>query len=335
MTFWKWSRTASANATADSTCPFPEGMAPSAVNDGVRGAMAAAAKHRDDIAGAIVTGGTSTAYTVSSYQVFDSFAHLDGAMIAFTPHATNGATVTLNVDGLGAKPLRSAPSVELLAGTLIQTAPYVALYNNTDGVWYLHGFFGQAYNVPLLGSIDYFGTTAPNSGFIFPRGQALSRATYAAAFAIMGTTYGSGDGSTTFNVPDLSGRVTAMLELSQARLTSTYFAGNSTLMGATGGADHTSNTVAQANLPSVNFALSISLPSYAVPNESGAANLNHGDNNYAAMGPSGGTPGTPTTLLAQPNGSATGTAASGGSGTALQVNSMQPTIICNKILRII
>jgi microcystin-dependent protein len=241
----------------------------------------------------------------------------------------------LNVDGLGAKPLRSAQGVELPAGTLVQTAPYVALYNNTDGAWYLHGFFGQAYSVPLLGCVDYFGTTAPNSSFIFPRGQALSRATYAAAFAIIGTTYGSGDGSTTFNVPDLSGRVTAMLELSATRLTSTYFGSNSTLMGATGGADHSSNTIAQANLPSVSFALSISLPNYAVPNESGAANLNHGDNTFAAMGPSGGISGNPNTLQATPMSAATGTAASGGGGTALQVNSMQPTITCNKVLRII
>src|SRR3954463_3824906 len=116
MTFWKWSRTASINATADSTCPFPEGMAPSAVNDGVRGAMAALAKYRDDRSGTIVTGGSSTAYTVTSYQGFDTLAHMDGTMIAFTPHATNGATVTLNVDGLGARPLRSAPGADLLAG---------------------------------------------------------------------------------------------------------------------------------------------------------------------------------------------------------------------------
>jgi phage-related tail fiber protein len=36
-------------------------------------------------------------------------------------------------------------------------------------------------------------------------GAAVSRTTYAALFAITGTTYGSGDGSTTFNVPDLRG----------------------------------------------------------------------------------------------------------------------------------
>jgi microcystin-dependent protein len=304
-------------------------MAPSAVNDGVRGAMAAVAKYRDDIAGAIVTGGTSTAYTLFSYQGFDSLAHMDGAMIAFAPHATNGATVTLNVDSLGAKPLRSGQGVELLAGTLIQTAPYVALYNNTDGAWYLHGFYGQAYNVPLLGSIDYFGTTAPNSSFIFPRGQALSRTTYAAAFAIMGTTHGSGDGSTTFNVPDLSGRVTAMIELSASRLTSTYFGGNSTLMGATGGADHTSNTIAKANLPAYNLDLSgTSVTVWARANT----------NISSATGPTtvldqltAGNPGTGSNAVYP----ISGNIPLGGIGTALAVGSLPPTITCNKILRII
>src|SRR5271156_2080280 len=103
MTLYKWSQTASSDATADSTINWAEGQAPSSVNDSARAMMAATAKYRDDIAGAIVTAGSSTAYTVSSYQVFDTLAHLNGQMIAFTPHTTNGATVTLNVDSLGAK----------------------------------------------------------------------------------------------------------------------------------------------------------------------------------------------------------------------------------------
>ncbi len=251
MTFWKWSQTASTNGTADSTCPFPEGMAPSAVNDGVRGAMAALAKYRDDIGGLTATAGTSTAYTYSSYQVFDSLAHMNGAMIAFAPHATNGATVTLNVDGLGAKPLRSAPSVELPAAMIIQGTPYAATYNNSTGEWILHGLYGNPYNVPLLAGFDYWDTVAPNSCFIFPLGQALSRTTYAAAFARLGTTYGSGDGSTTFNVPDLGGRVRVMKEASASRLTSSFFGGNSTVMGATGGAE--SQTLTLTQLPSANL----------------------------------------------------------------------------------
>ena len=183
MTLYKWSQTASADATADSTINWAEGQAPSSVNDSARAMMAATAKYRDDIAGAIVTTGTSTAYAVSSYQVFDTLAYLAGQTIAFTPHTTNAATVTLNVGLLGAMPLRSAPGVELLAGTIIQGTPYVAVYNNSDAAFYLQGLFGNPYNVPLLGGMDFWDTIAPNSSFIFPAGQAISRTTYSAAFA--------------------------------------------------------------------------------------------------------------------------------------------------------
>jgi len=55
----------------------------------------------------------------------------------------------------------------------------------------------------------YFLSAAPNSSFAFPAGQGLSRTTYAALFALMGTTYGAGDGSTTFNLPSLGGRFLA------------------------------------------------------------------------------------------------------------------------------
>src|SRR6195256_2553926 len=93
--------------------------------------------------------------------------------------------------------------------------------------------------------MDYWGSTAPNSSFIFPLGQAISRTTFAAAFAIMGTTYGAGDGSTTFNVPDKTGRASVMKEASATRLTSTFFGGNSTVLGAVGGSESHTLTTAQ------------------------------------------------------------------------------------------
>lgn len=43
------------------------------------------------------------------------------------------------------------------------------------------------------------------AGFLACNGAAVSRTTYAALFAVLGTTYGAGDGSTTFNLPDLRG----------------------------------------------------------------------------------------------------------------------------------
>lgn len=56
------------------------------------------------------------------------------------------------------------------------------------------------------GTVVMWTTDAAPTGFLLCYGQAVSRATYSALFAVIGTTYGSGDGSTTFNVPDLRGR---------------------------------------------------------------------------------------------------------------------------------
>lgn len=52
------------------------------------------------------------------------------------------------------------------------------------------------------------GPTAP-AGWAFCYGQAVSRVTYAGLFAVVATLYGAGDGATTFNLPDLRGRVVA------------------------------------------------------------------------------------------------------------------------------
>jgi microcystin-dependent protein len=202
------------------------------------GALASTSMFREDIAGAIVTGGTSTAYTVSSHRVYDTLAHLDGNIIAFTPHATNGiGGVTLSIDGLTAKPLRTAPSTELLQGVLIQGTPYLALYNNTDGAFYLHSFFGNPLSIPLGFTLNGYASSVPNSYFAIPNGQAISRSTYAGLFSLLGTTYGSGNGTTTFNIPDETGCVEAMQEASATRLTSNGWGGDSTTVGSRSGVD--------------------------------------------------------------------------------------------------
>jgi microcystin-dependent protein len=56
-----------------------------------------------------------------------------------------------------------------------------------------------------VGEISIWGTNTAPSKTLFLRGQAISRSTYAALFALWGTTYGVGDGTTTFNVPDTQG----------------------------------------------------------------------------------------------------------------------------------
>lgn len=65
--------------------------------------------------------------------------------------------------------------------------------------------------VPVGSIFPYAGATAPTN-YLLCYGQAVSRATYAVLFAVLGTAYGTGDGSTTFNLPDLRGRVIAALD---------------------------------------------------------------------------------------------------------------------------
>lgn len=62
--------------------------------------------------------------------------------------------------------------------------------------------------VPTGSMMAYAGSSAP-SGWLLCAGQAVSRTTYAALFSAISTAYGAGDGSTTFNLPDLRGRIPA------------------------------------------------------------------------------------------------------------------------------
>jgi microcystin-dependent protein len=324
MTLYKWSQTASADATADSTINWAEGQAPSSVNDSARAMMAAAAKYRDDIAGAIMTAGSSTAYMVSSYQAFDTLAHLSGQMIAFTPHVTNAATVTLNVDALGDKPLRSAPGVELQAGTIIQGTPYVAVYNNADAAFYLQGFFGNPYNIPIGAGLDFWGATAPNSSFVFPVGQAISRTTYSTLFSLVGTTYGSGDGSSTFNLPDRRGRVSVQLDPAGGTINSATMSPDGKTLGARGGEQL--HTLASSEMPSHSHGVNDSGHSHAASVRLGTTV------NSPAIIQGGSADNASFNFSTAP--ALTGiTIQNAGGGNAH--NNMQPSIACNYIMRIL
>ena len=93
------------------------------------------------------------------------------------------------------------------------------------------------------GSVQpYAATTAP-TGWLLCDGTAYSRTTYVRLFNLIGTTFGAGDGSTTFNVPPLNGRVVVALDnlggTSANRITGAW----ADSLGGTGGAEtHTLTT---------------------------------------------------------------------------------------------
>ena len=82
------------------------------------------------------------------------------------------------------------------------------LFNSTTTSF--EGYNGSAWGelaagVPV-GTILTFGASTPPSGFLECNGSAISRSTYASLFSILSTTHGAGDGSSTFNLPDLRGQ---------------------------------------------------------------------------------------------------------------------------------
>lgn len=65
--------------------------------------------------------------------------------------------------------------------------------------------------LPIGAVVSYAGLNTP-TGWLICDGRAISRTTYANLFAIIGTQYGAGDGSTTFNIPNLKGKVVVGLD---------------------------------------------------------------------------------------------------------------------------
>ena len=90
-----------------------------------------------------------------------------------------------------------------------------------------------------IGTITPFGAASIPSGWLECNGAAVSRTTYADLFAVIGMTYGSGDGSTTFNLPDFRGRA------SVGQGTGSGLSPRA--LGATGGAE--THTLIEAELP--------------------------------------------------------------------------------------
>jgi microcystin-dependent protein len=94
--------------------------------------------------------------------------------------------------------------------------------------------------VPAGAIMPYAGASVPD-GWLLCYGQAISRTTYAALFTAISTTYGEGDTSTTFNIPDLRGRVVAgqddMGGSSANRLTDQSGGLDGDTLGDTGGSE--------------------------------------------------------------------------------------------------
>lgn len=339
---YSWSTTASSNTSLDGLT-WAEGMQAGSVNNSARQMMASIRAFVADLAGATQAGGTANALTLTSNAGIDSLT--DGRVVAFTATATNTGSATLNVNVLGTKALRkmgNAGDMDLEGGEIQNGGIYVVRYSTAadtaSGGWIVEN--PTSSGVPVATVLDYAGSTAP-AGFLMCYGQNVSRTTYASLFSVIGTTYGTGDGSTTFTLPDARGRVSAgkddMGGTSADRLTNQSGGVDGDTLGASGGAETHALTTAQ-------LASHTHGPGSLAGSTSTAGNHTHyvggtynasglgSTGNYVASYPAANNPATSAAGDHTHTVSITsGTTGSEGSGNAH--NNVQPTIIFNKIIK--
>jgi microcystin-dependent protein len=96
-----------------------------------------------------------------------------------------------------------------------------------------------------VGEIKIWPTATAPSKFLLCAGQAISRTGYSALFAVIGTTFGAGDGTTTFNVPDLRGRFPLGLDNMGGTSANRETDAAADTIGGSGGAETVTLTAAQ------------------------------------------------------------------------------------------
>lgn len=146
--------------------------------------MAAVKAARDDAIDAVTNGAGAA---------LDTLAELSAAL---GDDANYAATVTA---ALATKAPLASPS---LTGTpLVPTALFGTNTTQVASTAFVQAALAGFGSVPT-GFVGHFNGSSAPDGWLKRNGAAVSRVTYSALFAVIGTTYGSGDGSTTFNLPD-------------------------------------------------------------------------------------------------------------------------------------
>ena len=212
-------------------------------------------------------GGTANAVTLTTG--FSLAAYAAGMTFQWIVSTAPTGAVTLNVDALGAKSVLTLDGSEIQFGEILEDFIVIVTYDGTVFRWVNQPSAGSSADIlaritPVGAIIPWPGSSTP-SGWLLCYGQAVSRSTYSELFLALGTAYGTGDGSTTFNLPDYRGRspfgADNMGGSAASRVTTAGSGVDGATLGAVGGAQNI--TLTQGNLPSVNLtANSKSMPIY-------------------------------------------------------------------------
>ncbi len=254
---------------------------------------------------AAVAGGTANALTISTARNPSTLDVLTFVRVKITTDNTGAATLAWgSLPPTAIKKYVGASKVDPAAGDLKAGKIVHFDFDGTDYVIFSDG----GGSIPAGAIMDYAGSAAP-TGWLMCAGQAISRTGYADLYAAIGTTFGVGDGTTTFNLPDLRGRVSAgkdnMGGTAANRLTGVSGGVVGTTLGASGGGE--THTLTSSELASHSHT------------QRGSNTGSGTGTNYSSTANAGNQINTSMS-----------TAANGGGGAH---NNVQPTIILNKIIK--
>ncbi|WP_311274791.1 tail fiber protein [Methylobacterium sp. WCS2018Hpa-22] len=197
-----FSTDAASNDMAAPPILWVEGQPAKTVNDSMRATMAALANWRDDNVGSLgASRGAGDVYNVSTAQGFLAASVARPHTLRFRVASANQTPASLSLDGLPAKPLLRARGRPVGPGDIAPDTVYAVSYIPSEGA-----YFVTSPAIERPGRIVAQADAGVEPGWLPCDGRAVSRADYSALFAVIGTTWGNGNGSTTFNIPDLRGR---------------------------------------------------------------------------------------------------------------------------------
>jgi len=154
------------------------------------------------------TSGTfATDLTNGKWEMFVEGVNADS--IASTIHGATAKTTPVDADEVGLIDSAASNVLKKLTWSNIKATlkSYFDSVTTTLTNKTIDGRSNTITNAIPAGVIEMFGGSSAPTGYLLCDGSAVSRTTYSALFTAIGTTYGSGDGSTTFNLPNLKGKV--------------------------------------------------------------------------------------------------------------------------------